>query len=726
MSRIGQTYNAKNEKVYPKIVIGSIIHDPSVDNSDETNHAFTDAVGEVVSSELAKEDGVSLRKINLAGNGSITNNGVSNIISVGQKVEITTNNLESTHIDASSLSIKDANVSNLSVGDVSVGNIIVTNNSYDILKQYRELPDASSEYAGKVVQYIGPTHHEEEDGFVCYSMVKCVMGYDASESLNSMEYMMSDFDSFDSIITHKWLTENGIKCYSESGPDKTYEFDLIWKNNSYLVEVENQSGERVLLGDESVQSPYLRHIYCPYVWNTDFIPSQTDGVLLSYKITFHTSTYVWKPQTPRKLETVSLESISLSETFLPMYDIQDGYELYVNFNPANATNKKVTWESDNSSVVSVSNGIIQPHAVGTAKITATSDDGGHMASCDVSVIRYIGVESVDVSQIVVGVDGSVDANDYCTISPDKYTLTNPQIIYTIDNEDIATCSSNGIITGHSRGDTSLTVRVITMLDDVIKYDQYGTNTIKVCQPLKGISIDKSVLKLGYESRETVNVTIVPNDADIESINWEYDSDYQTISVEYDESDPYIATILSGNIDYTGIIQCTVNPKVGDSSFVTCDVKVSGGTSPSSTVKDKITCDMLKIGTGYTDFSRVTSNSAAIYAGKAYKDGANNIQLRSKNSDSGIVSTTSCGTIESVTINVGTGSGTVDVYGSNTAYTAASNLYNSSTQGTKIGSTSSTGTITFSSDTYEYVGIRSNSGAVYLSSVEIVWKTQQHE
>lgn len=136
--------------------------------------------------------------------------------------------------------------------------------------------------------------------------------------------------------------------------------------------------------------------------------------------------------------------------------------------------------------------------------------------------------------------------------------------------------------------------------------------------------------------------------------------------------------------------------------------------------------MCKIGTSYTDFSEVTSDSDAIYAGNAYKDSANNIQLRSKNSNSGIVSTTSGGTIESVTINVGTGSGTVDVYGSNTAYTAASDLYNSSTQGSKIGSTSSTGTITFPSDTYEYVGIRSNSGAVYLSSVEIVWKTQQHE
>lgn len=718
MSRIGQTYNAKNEKVYPKIVIGSIISDPSVDGLDATNHAFTDAVGEVVSSELAKEDGVSLRKINLAGNGSITNNGESAIISAGQKVEIITNNLVSTHIDASSLSIKDANVSNLSVGDVSVGNIIVANNSYDILKQYRELPDASPEYAGKVVQYIGPTHHEEEDGFVCYSMVKCVMGYDASESLNSMEYMMSDFDSFDSIITHKWLTENGIKCYSESGPDKTYEFDLIWKNNSYLVEVENQSGERVLLGGESVQSPYLRHIYCPYVWNTDFVPPQTDGVLLSYYITFHTSTYVWKPQTPRKLETVSLQSISLTESILNIYDKEkDGYQLYVNFNPANATNKKVDWSSDNPSVVSVSNGIIKPHAVGTAIITATSDDGGHMASCDVTVNHYIDVSTVEVRPIVMGVGDVVDANEYCTIVPGIDKLTEAHITYSIDDVSVAECSIDGMIEGKSTGDTYLSVLVTTTLGDVTETEIYDTNTIAVYKPL----IDKSKLKLGHNSNDTINLTIDPSTANIDSVVWSSNSGIISLEPYINNVPPYSTNVTSYDTDGYAIVTCTIIDKLGNESSLTCDVTVSGGTPPSSPVKDTITYDMLTEGTTYVDFSNVSDRSEARYGGKACSS-IGNIQLRSKNGDSGIVSTTSGGTIESVTINVGTGSGTVDVYGSNTAYTDASNLYNSSTQGTKIGSTSTTATITSQSDTYKYVGIRSNNGAVYLSSIEIVWKT----
>lgn len=138
------------------------------------------------------------------------------------------------------------------------------------------------------------------------------------------------------------------------------------------------------------------------------------------------------------------------------------------------------------------------------------------------------------------------------------------------------------------------------------------------------------------------------------------------------------------------------------------------------ITDKISASDLKAtSTTYTDFSNVSKSSDAIYAGQSAKDASGNIQLRSKNSNSGIVSTTSGGKVKSVKINVGSGTNTVDVYGSNTGYTAASDLYGNN-KGTKIGSLTATGTITFNDD-YAYVGIRSNNGAIYLSSIDIVWE-----
>ena len=124
-------------------------------------------------------------------------------------------------------------------------------------------------------------------------------------------------------------------------------------------------------------------------------------------------------------------------------------------------------------------------------------------------------------------------------------------------------------------------------------------------------------------------------------------------------------------------------------------------------------------TTYTDFTNVSFTSDAVYAGNSAKTSNGGIQLRSKNSNSGIVSTISGGKVKSVSITVESGSNTVDVYGSNTAYTAASDLYGNN-KGTKLGSLSASGTVTVSGD-YAYVGIRSNNGAIYLTNITIVWE-----
>ena len=151
---------------------------------------------------------------------------------------------------------------------------------------------------------------------------------------------------------------------------------------------------------------------------------------------------------------------------------------------------------------------------------------------------------------------------------------------------------------------------------------------------------------------------------------------------------------------------------------------SGGTPTEYT--DILTASMFAAtSTTYTNFSAVsysgTNHSAAVYAGNSAKDSNGNIQLRSKNSNSGIVSTTSGGRLKSIKITVGSGSNTIDVYGSSTAYSAASDLYGNS-KGTKIGSVSATGTITVPDDVdYSFVGIRSNNGAVYITSIEITWE-----
>jgi hypothetical protein len=136
-------------------------------------------------------------------------------------------------------------------------------------------------------------------------------------------------------------------------------------------------------------------------------------------------------------------------------------------------------------------------------------------------------------------------------------------------------------------------------------------------------------------------------------------------------------------------------------------------------------DLAATSTTYTEFSNVTKDSGAVYAGKSSKSSAGAIQLRTTGNDCGIVTTESGGTATKVTLawNDATDDAReVSVYGNSEAYTAASDLYSADAQGTLLGSLKKGDGATELEieGEYAYIGLRSKSGALYLDSVEIEW------
>ena len=71
---------------------------------------------------------------------------------------------------------------------------------------------------------------------------------------------------------------------------------------------------------------------------------------------------------------------------------------------------------------------------------------------------------------------------------------------------------------------------------------------------------------------------------------------------------------------------------------------------ASAVVDTLTVDKFPATANkYVEFSGVTATSNAVYAGKTAKSNKGAIQMRSKNSNSGIVSTTSGGKVLTVSV-----------------------------------------------------------------------------
>ena len=131
------------------------------------------------------------------------------------------------------------------------------------------------------------------------------------------------------------------------------------------------------------------------------------------------------------------------------------------------------------------------------------------------------------------------------------------------------------------------------------------------------------------------------------------------------------------------------------------------------------------GTGYSNnFNAPAPTSSAIYAFNCAGSNSS-IQLRSKNSNSGIVTKTSAGKVKSITVvwESHTSDGrTLNVYGKNSAYSFPADLYDDN-QGTLLGTIvcGTSTSLTISGD-YEYIGLRSASDAMYLTSISIVWET----
>ena len=153
---------------------------------------------------------------------------------------------------------------------------------------------------------------------------------------------------------------------------------------------------------------------------------------------------------------------------------------------------------------------------------------------------------------------------------------------------------------------------------------------------------------------------------------------------------------------------------------------TGDGSGTATVTDVLnrTTTGISNGAGYGNWSGKTAESSAVYAGRS-AGGNDAIQLRITDSNEGIITTTSGGKARKVTVvwNTSTTSGRVlNIYGKNSAYSAVTELYGNNA-GTLIGNIKyGTSTELIISDDYEYIGIRSNSGAMYLTSISIQWET----
>ena len=131
------------------------------------------------------------------------------------------------------------------------------------------------------------------------------------------------------------------------------------------------------------------------------------------------------------------------------------------------------------------------------------------------------------------------------------------------------------------------------------------------------------------------------------------------------------------------------------------------------------------GSHYKEWTGKTAPSTSVYAGST-AGSYEAIQLRSTN-HSGIITTKSGGKAKRIVIEWNEKTDTVrkiSIYGKNSAYTTASELYANATQGEKLAELVY-GTTEFTlTGEYKYIGLRSYSNTIYLNSIKITWEEDE--
>lgn len=156
----------------------------------------------------------------------------------------------------------------------------------------------------------------------------------------------------------------------------------------------------------------------------------------------------------------------------------------------------------------------------------------------------------------------------------------------------------------------------------------------------------------------------------------------------------------------------------------------GGGYAQETVTDELTATILNITSSYNKFATQTLSSGASYDGAAYVGtGKNNngIQIKvdqiKKSFYTGIITSASGGTIKSITINFNSNnSNALGIYGKNTAYTTADDLFGSAAgELIKNVSNSKTAVTITPNKAYKFIGFKSNKGTIYIDKITIVWE-----
>jgi uncharacterized protein YjdB len=205
-------------------------------------------------------------------------------------------------------------------------------------------------------------------------------------------------------------------------------------------------------------------------------------------------------------KVVETTGITLNKSSLTLDEGRE-YQLKANVQPADATDKTVTWSTSNAEVATVSDGKVTALAEGEAVITAETYNG-HKASCRVKVI--IPADDITLDQTSLEMTRWQEVTLVATVTPDN--ATDKDVTWSSSNTRVATVDSYGTVTAVGGGTAIITATTHNGIT--------ASCSVTVYVPVENVWLDKSSYTLLVGESFTLTATIYPGDASERSVTWQ--------------------------------------------------------------------------------------------------------------------------------------------------------------------------------------------------------------
>lgn len=285
--------------------------------------------------------------------------------------------------------------------------------------------------------------------------------------------------------------------------------------------------------------------------------------------------------TERTAPVIKVTQIQLSQT---RASLNEGKELQLTATvlPANATNQSLTWSSSVEGVATVdSTGKVTAIKAGTTVITATAkDDSGISASCTVQVtVPTVKVTGITLNKTTASVVKGKTVALTATVTPD--TATDKTIKWTTSNKNVATVSTDGVVTAKAAGTATITA---TAADDSgVKATCKITVTNPVIKVTK-VTLNKTTASVVKGKTLTLTATVTPTNATNKNVTWK-SSNTKIVTVD---GNGKVTAVAAG----TATITCTA--KADKSKSATCKITVTNPAVKVTKLRmNKTSVDLLK-------------------------------------------------------------------------------------------------------------------------------------